>query len=88
MGKHVPLPSDPIERATEKRRRFKAYQKDWKSRRRAEGIRAAISEAKAKRALLIEARQFNLDLCLSLDDISKSQLRRALQIVNSWVSEL
>jgi hypothetical protein len=88
MGKHTPLPSDPIDRATEKRRRFKAYQKDWKQRRRAEAARAAISNAKVRRALLIHARQANIDLCLFLDDMSEGQLRRALRTVQEWTSEL
>src|ERR1700694_949296 len=30
MGKHVPLPSDPVAKAAEKKRRFKVYQKAWK----------------------------------------------------------
>jgi len=86
MGKHIPLPSDPIDRAAEKRRRFKAYQKDWKQRRRAEAARIAISDAKARRALLIEARRANLDLCLSLDDMSEGQLRKALRTVRDWLA--
>jgi hypothetical protein len=86
MGKHVPLPSDPTDRATEKRRRFKAYQRDWKQRRRAEAIRIAIGDAKARRALLTEARQAGLDLCLSLDDMSDRQIRRALQTARAWLS--
>jgi hypothetical protein len=84
MGRHLPLPSDPIDRATEKRRRFKAYQKDWKKRRRAEAIRTAIGDAKLRRELLSDARRANLDLCVSVDDMSEGQLRRALQIAKEW----
>jgi hypothetical protein len=34
MTKHVPLPSDPVAKAAEKRRRFKEYQKGWVRQRR------------------------------------------------------
>jgi hypothetical protein len=84
MGSHRPLPSDPIDRAAEKRRRFKAYQKDWKQRRRVEAGRVAAANYRAGRALLLAARQLNLDLCVSLEDMSEVQLRRALQTASSW----
>jgi hypothetical protein len=32
MGKHTPLPTDPTERAAEKKRRFAVYRKEWKRR--------------------------------------------------------
>jgi hypothetical protein len=85
MGKHVPLPTDPTDRATEKRRRFKVYQKDWKRRRREEALRVAICNAKARRTLLADARRANLDLCVSVDDMSERQLRRALQTAGDWL---
>lgn len=84
MGKHVPLPSDPTDRAAEKRRRFKAYQKDWKKHRRALVAKAAISDAKTRRKLLAEANSAHLDLCVSLDDMSERQLLRALQVAEGW----
>jgi hypothetical protein len=34
--------------------------------------------------LLLAARQLNLDLCVSLEDMSEVQLRRALQTASSW----
>jgi hypothetical protein len=49
MGKHTPLPSDPIAKAAEKKRRFKVYQKDWKKKRRERDLREAIAKAKSKR---------------------------------------
>jgi hypothetical protein len=85
MGRHVPLPSDPIAKAAEKRRRFKVYQKDWKKRRREERIRVAIHDLKVRRSLLAAARQANLDLCLSLDDMGEGRLRRALRIAQGWL---
>lgn len=33
MGKHAPLPSDPVARVAEKKRRFAAYNKAWRKRR-------------------------------------------------------
>jgi energy-converting hydrogenase A subunit M len=88
MGSHRPLPSDPIDRAAEKRRRFKAYQKDWKKRRRAEASRIAVLHSKVRLALLADARQANLDLCVSVDDMSEGQLRNALKTAKEWTSAL
>jgi len=50
MGKHTPLPSDPIAKAAEKKRRFKIYHREWKKRRRERDLREAVSKAKSKRA--------------------------------------
>jgi hypothetical protein len=85
MGSHTPLPSDPIDRAAEKRRRFKAYQKGWKQRRRAEAVRIAVADSKARRVLLADAKRANLDMCVSLDDMSEVQLRKALQTLRDWL---
>jgi hypothetical protein len=85
MGKHTPLPSDPTERAAEKRRRFKAYQKEWKQRRRAEDARVNLAHARLMRALRAEARQLNLELCCSVDDMSEGRLRKAIQTVRGWL---
>lgn len=35
MGKHVPLPSDPTERAAEKKRRFAVYHSAYRKRTKA-----------------------------------------------------
>ena len=35
MGKHTPLPSDPVERAAEKKRRFAVYHKEYRKIERA-----------------------------------------------------
>lgn len=86
MGKHTPLPSDPIAKAAEKKRRFKVYQKDWKARRREADRRAAASKYKGRRTLLADARRANLDLCLTLDDMGDGQLRKALQTARSWLA--
>jgi hypothetical protein len=84
MGRHSPLPSDPIAKAAEKRRRFKAYQKEWKRRRAAEDREKSVSKTKHRRALLAEARHAALDLCLTVDHMSNEQLRRALLTVQGW----
>lgn len=86
MGKHIPLPSDPIDRAAEKKRRFKAYQKAWKQGRREEAYRVAVADFRARRTLLEDARRASLDLCLSLDDMSEGQLRKALRTARGWVA--
>ena len=86
MSEHKPLPSDPVAKAAEKKRRFKVYQKDWKKRRRETAARVAIADFKASRALLADARRVNLDLCLTLDDMGDGQLRKALQTARSWIS--
>jgi hypothetical protein len=82
MGKHTPLPSEPVAKAAEKRRRFKIYQKEWKKRRRASDVRERVAKAIRRRDLEQAARRANIDLCVSsISDMTISQLRAALQFV-------
>ena len=85
MGRHRPLPSDPTERAAEKRRRFAAYRSAWKKRRRAAELARKISAARGRVELLRAAKRAHIDLCVScaLDDMSNDQLRAALQFAKS-----
>lgn len=55
MSKHVPLPSDPVAKAAEKKRRFKVYQKAWKqARSQAERARKVAAYRKQRDAAQAE----------------------------------
>lgn len=82
MGKHTPLPSDPVARAAEKKRRFSVYHREWKRRRRAADVRERVAKALRRRDLERAARRAGVDLCVSsLSDMSTEQLRKALEFV-------
>ena len=84
MGKHIPLPTDPTERAAEKKRRFAAYRSAWQKRQRAAELARKISTARGRVSLLRAARRAHIDLCVSaLEDMTNDQLRAALHFVDN-----
>ena len=85
MGRHVWLPLDPVAKAAEKKRRFKAYQKEWKQRRRAESARKTISAYRLRRELARAAGRLNIDLCLELGDLTVEQLRKSIATAEGWI---
>lgn len=87
MGKHTPLPTDPIARAAEKKRRFAAYRREYKQRKRRERVQLAVIAAKRRRSLQLAARQANIDLALDLNDMTDKQLRTALEVAERWIRE-
>ena len=87
MGKHTPLPTDPVARAAEKKRRFAAYHKEWRANRRAtmrgQMISMAVSKARARRELEAACKRAHVDLCVtSIEDMSVAQLKAALDFVD------
>jgi hypothetical protein len=87
MGKHIPLPSDPIAKAAEKKRRFKVYQKAWKTKRAQIRCEMGAAAYRQRRSVLQSARQANIDLCLDLNDLTIRQLNAAIQTARRWISE-
>jgi predicted CoA-binding protein len=81
MGKHVPLPTDPIAKAAEKKRRFAAYRKAWKARTKAAWRQKKIAEARARRDLEQACIRAHVDLCCDPKDMTLKQLKAALEFV-------
>jgi hypothetical protein len=82
VGKHTPLPSDPVAKAAEKKRRFKIYQKAWKKRRAQQDREQRVAAHRRRRGLEQAARQANIDLCVTaIGDMTERQLLDALQLV-------
>jgi len=82
MGKHVPLPSDPVERATEKKRRFKIYKREWKRRARARERQEQAERYIQRRRLLQGCLRAHVDLCGPIEDWTNRQLREALEFIS------
>jgi hypothetical protein len=87
MSKHTPLPSDPVAKATEKKRRFAVYRREWRQRRRRARKEAKIADALGKLKLQRAARQLCIDLCLDLQDLTPKQLSAAVRAAESLRSE-
>jgi hypothetical protein len=87
MSKHTPLPSDPVAKAAEKKRRFAVYRRGWRQRRREARKEAKIAYALGKLKLQRAARQLCIDLCLDLQDLTPKQLSAAIRTAEGWRSE-
>lgn len=78
MGKHTPLPTDPDARAAEKKRRFAAYHREWRLRRRAMQREQALAKAKTRMKLLRAAHRAGIDLVLGPHNLTNKQLKAAI----------
>ena len=88
MGKHVALPSDPVARAAEKKRRFSVYRCQYqKHQRKLEKERKAAAYWR-RSELAQAARRLNIDLCLELGDLTVEQLQKNIRTVERWIAEL
>ena len=92
MGKHRPLPSDPVAKAAEKRRRFAEYRREWQKRHRKAArdhkIAVAVARHRVWRELAQAARRLNIDLCLELGDLTVEQLQKNIRTAERWIAEL
>jgi hypothetical protein len=88
MGKHVPLPSDPIERAAEKKRRFSVYRCQYQRHQRKLEKERKVTAYRQRRELAQAARRLNIDLCLDLNDLTLEQFRKNISTAERWIAEL
>jgi hypothetical protein len=88
MGKHVPLPSDPVAKAAEKKRRFAVYRREWKQRQKRLSHEQQAAQYRTRRELQQRAARLHIDLCLVLGDLTIEQLRNAIHTAESWIAKL
>ena len=88
MGKHIPLPSDPTERAAEKKRRFAVYRCQYQKHQRKLEKERKVTAYRQRRELAQAARRLNIDLCLDLDDLTLEQFRKNIGTAERWIAEL